>query len=253
MAGKTNTHVIPTLQFDGSLSRSRSLLFMMIIQECMARTVSAHRLGSATAMEVETNSKQDPALDYRPARMLFSKSLAFVSVVVAAITVNAAPTEEPICAGQTTVSTSFIGQDKNVKAEILSCPGTDFTQHVAARQTAPTPTNEMTYLDSAGATNCFTPSGGGPNNGDCHVIADALLFESENTGPIFQINNGANNTVVMSFRSCKTFFVNQDLGPLAYCRNNWSSLVDIITGTCGAAQNAHGGNCVAADQRWFVQ
>ncbi|KAJ8081626.1 hypothetical protein PM082_007472 [Marasmius tenuissimus] len=183
--------------------------------------------------------------------MLFSfKSFAFVSAVAVVLTVNAAPTEEPICAGQTIVSTTFVGQDKNVKAEVLSCPNNDFTQHVAARQTAPTPTN---VCGTACNTNCFTPSGGGPNNGDCHVIADALLFESENTGPIVQINNGANNTIAMSFRSCKTFFVNQDLGPLAYCRNNWSSLVDIITGTCGAAQNAHGGNCVAADQRWFVQ
>ncbi len=33
-----------------------------------------------------------------------------------------------------------------------------------------------------GATNCFTPSGGGPNPNDCTVIADALLFESQNKG-----------------------------------------------------------------------
>ena len=30
-----------------------------------------------------------------------------------------------------------------------------------------------------------------------------------------------NNTVVMQFSSCKTFFVNQDFVPLVYCRTDW--------------------------------
>lgn len=33
-----------------------------------------------------------------------------------------------------------------------------------------------------GTTNCFTPSGGGPDPNECHVIADALLYDSQNVG-----------------------------------------------------------------------
>jgi hypothetical protein len=33
-----------------------------------------------------------------------------------------------------------------------------------------------------GTTNCFLPAGGGPDPNQCHVIADALRFNSENTG-----------------------------------------------------------------------
>ncbi len=33
-----------------------------------------------------------------------------------------------------------------------------------------------------GNTNCFLPAGGGPDPNECHIIADALRFESENTG-----------------------------------------------------------------------
>ena len=40
----------------------------------------------------------------------------------------------------------------------------------------------MTYYIHSGNTVCTTPGGAGPNTGDCHVIADALLFESEHTG-----------------------------------------------------------------------
>ena len=34
----------------------------------------------------------------------------------------------------------------------------------------------------SGTTTCFTPSGGGPDPNECHVIADALRFDSQNIG-----------------------------------------------------------------------
>jgi hypothetical protein len=34
----------------------------------------------------------------------------------------------------------------------------------------------------SGATNCFSPSGGGPDPNECNVIADALLYDSQNIG-----------------------------------------------------------------------
>ena len=33
-----------------------------------------------------------------------------------------------------------------------------------------------------GGTNCFTPSGGGPDPNECTIIADALLYDSQNIG-----------------------------------------------------------------------
>ncbi|KAJ7171204.1 hypothetical protein C8R46DRAFT_1262434 [Mycena filopes] len=102
-------------------------------------------------------------------------------------------------------------------------------------------------------TTCFTPSGGGPDPSDCAVVADALLFESQNIGPLFTVGTETNNTVVMQFASCLTFFRNQDVVPIEYCRSDWSSLVNFIAPNCQATQNAHGGLCVATNQQWFAQ
>lgn len=33
-----------------------------------------------------------------------------------------------------------------------------------------------------GTTNCFPGAGGGPDPNDCHVIADALRYDSQNIG-----------------------------------------------------------------------
>ena len=35
-------------------------------------------------------------------------------------------------------------------------------------------------VERSGQTFCFPPAGGGPNEDDCRVIADALLYNSEN-------------------------------------------------------------------------
>ncbi|KAF9456084.1 hypothetical protein BDZ94DRAFT_1327212 [Collybia nuda] len=179
-----------------------------------------------------------------------SKLLALVFAFASAASVWASPLEAgTICKGQVTVSTSYIGKDHNVKVEQVTCPDAQSLQPVTgleARQAS-------NVCGATCNTNCFTPSGGGPNPNECHVITDALKFESENTGPTFTIGTGAINTIVMTYLSCKTFFVNQDVSTLSYCRNDWASLVDIVAFDCQAPQNAHGGNCVAADGRWFVQ
>ncbi|KAF9043210.1 hypothetical protein BJ165DRAFT_230511 [Panaeolus papilionaceus] len=152
-------------------------------------------------------------------------------------------------------ASTWIGKDKNVEVYTVSCP-TPTVKNDARGLEALSPRQTTTPANVCGAqcnTNCFTPSGGGPDPNECHVITDALLFANENTGAIFPINASPNNTVVMQYRSCKTFFLNQAQGPLAYCRSDWASLVDSLAFNCQATQNAHGGNCVAQDGRWFVQ
>lgn len=38
-----------------------------------------------------------------------------------------------------------------------------------------------------GNTFCFSGAGGGPNEDDCKVVANALTFDSANQGPLFNI------------------------------------------------------------------
>lgn len=91
-----------------------------------------------------------------------------------------------------------------------------------------------------GDTNCFIPSGGGPDPNECHVISDALLYNSQNIGlylfilsnepvhsylaigPLFNITTNA-AVITMQFRSCLSFFVNQAGLDLTYCRTDWVS------------------------------
>jgi len=183
--------------------------------------------------------------------MLFTSKLALsiaVSFCALVGTTHAAPSLDATCKGRVLVSETFIGKDKNVKMETFSCSDTKRSVNLDARQT-----NATNVCGANCVTNCFLPAGGGPNPNDCHVIADALLFDSQNVGAIFPIGTGTNNTIALTFRSCETFFVNQDLGPLAYCRSDWAAVVDFVAPNCQATQNAHGGNCVATDQRWFIQ
>ncbi|KAF9457124.1 hypothetical protein BDZ94DRAFT_1302121 [Collybia nuda] len=165
-----------------------------------------------------------------------------------------------ICKGQVKVSEEYIGKDHNVKVEHVTCPDAVSLEPSSFQPPTSLEARQAT-VNVCGApctTNCFLPAGGGPDPNDCHVITDALKFASENTGPTFTVGTGAslvpyNNTVIMSYLSCKTFFLNQDVNFLSYCRNDWASLVDFVAFNCQSTQNAHGGNCVAADQRWFVQ
>ncbi|KAF8067042.1 hypothetical protein FPV67DRAFT_1670500 [Lyophyllum atratum] len=171
-------------------------------------------------------------------------------VLTAISAVVASPVEAEagaVCSGQVTVSESFIGEDRNVKVEVATCPK-------AIVQPRALLEGRQTNLCTVNCTrNCFLPSGGGPDPNDCHIIADALRFESQNTGAIFEVGTGVNNTVLLTYSSCKSFFVNQDLAPVAYCRTNWANTLDNVAVNCQATQNAHGGNCVATDQRYFIQ
>ncbi|KAJ3928067.1 MAG: hypothetical protein NXY57DRAFT_1041924 [Lentinula lateritia] len=165
--------------------------------------------------------------------------------------VKATPTiitkrEQIVCPGQVTVSEIFIGANSNVKLAQVYCP----------ENTVPT----LTPRQDNGSTNCFTPSGGGPDPNDCTVIADAMRFYSQNvTLPLhveddtFLIGTGTNNTVVLTYSTCETFYVNQDPVEQSYCYSDWASIVDYIAPNCQSTQNAHGGNCVADDQQWFIQ
>ncbi|PPQ96087.1 hypothetical protein CVT26_004719 [Gymnopilus dilepis] len=200
--------------------------------------------------------------------MKLSLSLC-LSTLASVYVVSALPfVDESVCPGGEVVvlSESYIGKDKNVKMTSLSCTikGDSKRDTLVKRQTPP--------LDVCGAncdTNCFLPAGGGPDPNECHVIADALRYDSQNVGverlhllkilgALFTIpsgpgNNVTTNPVVMQYSSCKTFFVNQDVQALEYCRTDWAALIDWVAPNCQATQNAHGGNCVAVDQRWFVQ
>ncbi|KAF5346410.1 hypothetical protein D9758_012760 [Tetrapyrgos nigripes] len=184
---------------------------------------------------------------------MFTKQ-AFVLLSALALAVSASPfiRRAELCAGQATVTESFIGKNKDVKLEEISCASGLSARALEGRQT-----NTSNVCGANCVTNCFTPSGGGPDPNECHIIADALRFESQNTSALFQIANGVRtagaNVVTLTFRSCESFFVNQDLQPLVYCRTDFADVIDFVAPNCQATQNAHGGNCVATDQRWFIQ
>ncbi|KAF8154897.1 hypothetical protein B0H34DRAFT_542013 [Crassisporium funariophilum] len=134
---------------------------------------------------------------------------------------------EGVCEGPAvTVADTWIGEAKNVQMTTLSCLKVlEAREPLVQRQT-----NVTNVCGTKCNTNCFSPAGGGPDPNDCHIIADALRFESQNTGALFQIGNSTNNTIVMQFSSCKTFFVNQDFGPLAYCRTDWVCTILFTSG-----------------------
>jgi len=164
--------------------------------------------------------------------------------------------DSKVCDGAVTLATIWIGEGKDVEIKSVFCPNlyqrrNVHWQQVLEPQTAPPPLKNVCGANCA--TNCFQPAGGGPDPNECHVIADALRFDSESIGPMFDIGTGSNNTVVLKYNSCETFFLNQASGPLTYCRTDWAALIDFVAPNCQAAQNAHGGNCVASDQSWFVQ
>jgi hypothetical protein len=154
-----------------------------------------------------------------------------------------------VCDGAVTIATTWIGGAKNVEMKTVFCPNLYQRRDVLEQRQ----TNATNVCGALCATTCFTPAGGGPDPNDCHVIADAILEDSQSIGALFEIGTGTNNTVVMKFNSCETFFLNQALGPLIYCRTDWAALVNDIAPNCQATQNAHGGLCVADDQSWFVQ
>ncbi|KAG0700052.1 hypothetical protein DFH29DRAFT_649884 [Suillus ampliporus] len=168
----------------------------------------------------------------------------FLQFVFAAVfAVVAVQASSFTCENKAVISSSFIGQNSDVRVDTLACSNTIQKRDLEARQT-------NVCADTC-TTNCFTPSGGGPNPNDCQVISDALSYDSQNTGALFNISSGS--TIYMQYSTCETFFVNQASYAETYCRTNWAGVVEYVAFNCQSQQNAHGGNCVAPDQTWFIQ
>lgn len=83
------------------------------------------------------------------------------------------------CEDEIVMSSYFIGENSDVKVDTLSCSNVIQKRDVERRQT-------NVCADTC-TTNCFAPSGGGPNPYDCQVISDAILYDSQNVGALFNI------------------------------------------------------------------
>ncbi|KAF9255467.1 hypothetical protein L218DRAFT_937608 [Marasmius fiardii PR-910] len=153
---------------------------------------------------------------------------------------------QEICPGQVVKSETFIGANHNVKVEFTTCPQS--SKVLKPSETTPPPIECGTSCEN----HCFTPSGGGPDPNECHVIADALRFDDQNVGTFLNVTNEAPR-VILTYGSCVSFFQNQATGDLIYCRKDWADILDDVAFNCQAPQNAHGGLCVAFDGLWFIQ
>ncbi|KAI0353251.1 hypothetical protein OH77DRAFT_643612 [Trametes cingulata] len=153
---------------------------------------------------------------------------------------------------------TFIGEARHVKVIHSRCddgiPARRRTFAGAKRQNA-----TQTSQGVCGAqcqTFCWTPGPDGPSANDCTVIADALLYESQNDGPVFDVaaKGTPANKVTMKYGTCETYFYNK-LGStsLTYCREDWSQLVTWLSQKCVTSSQDTVGLCVDKDQRWFVQ
>jgi len=172
-------------------------------------------------------------------------SVLFPLVFTIFAKVSATPLEygldAKVCDGAVTLASIWIGEGKDVEMKSVYCPNLyqprDDVQHALEQpQTAP---------DVCGApcfTTCFTPAGGGPDPNECHVIADALRFDSQAIGIFF--TTSSKSSFFLKFSSCSAFFFNQTPGLLTYCRTDFAALIDFIAPNCQATQNAHGGICV---------
>ncbi|OCH88829.1 hypothetical protein OBBRIDRAFT_836274 [Obba rivulosa] len=159
------------------------------------------------------------------------------------------------CEGRTTLAQSYVGANKDVKAEYVYCAN-DLRSDVSTSTGAGSDifARQNDVCGAACTTYCWTPSGGGPDPNDCTVIQDALLYDSENTGPLFSLDPATNTSmIVMTYNTCQTYILDQTNSSLTYCRSDWATLVNYIAFNCQATQNAHGGVCVADDQRWYIQ
>jgi len=182
--------------------------------------------------------------------MFFAGSFVLAALSLSGFVAATPVAPESICKGnQVITATQYIGAEKNVKMDYITCDSVNQSDGalLQSRQAA------ANVCGANCTTDCFNPSGGGPDPNDCHVIADALRFDSQNIAPVFQIGTGTSNIVSLTFSSCTSFFLNQASTPLDYCRTDFASVVDFVAPNCQATQNAHGGLCVANDGRWFVQ
>ncbi|KAI0364769.1 hypothetical protein BV20DRAFT_982964 [Pilatotrama ljubarskyi] len=164
--------------------------------------------------------------------------------------------ESLACRNEVVASETFIGEARNVKLTHSRCADTIPASHrapaVSRRQND---TQAGAYVCGASCqTYCWNPAGGGPDSNDCKIVADALLYDSQNVGNLFDIGAKGTpaNTVTLQYGTCLTYFYNKlKTSNLTYCRTEWSNLVNWLTDDCGPSKNAHGGLCVS-DQNWFI-
>ncbi|RPD56272.1 hypothetical protein L226DRAFT_214337 [Lentinus tigrinus ALCF2SS1-7] len=188
--------------------------------------------------------------------MRFFSLLAVAATLLGTVSAASLPvSQKPECAHEEVVSTTYIGKDKNVKVEVSHC---DDEQLVDAHGNLVTTLTKRQSTNVCGApcnTFCWSATSGAPTSGDCTVIADALLYESQNTGALFAVSptGSSTNKVTMQYATCLTYFLNQDFNTLTYCRTEWSKLVTWLASDCSPASSSNGGLCVATDQRWYVQ
>lgn len=128
---------------------------------------------------------------------LFSLLLAGLTAASAALVGSGGA---PTCANEQVAYETFIGKDHNVKVSYSKCDEDASTAALAKRQssnvcgaackyTLYTYANDLLIrsLAISGNTFCFTPAGG-PSASDCNVIADALLYDSQNVGVLFNVS-----------------------------------------------------------------
>lgn len=84
------------------------------------------------------------------------------------------------CPGKKTVESSLIGPGKNVSAEYYSCAVGPSDGKAPAIKAAVDTSSTTDVCGLQCDTTCYSGTGG-PNPTDCQVIADALLYESQNT------------------------------------------------------------------------
>jgi len=160
------------------------------------------------------------------------------------------------CQNYRVIDTAYIGRDQDVLVQYTTC------ENVAAPATPRA--IKARQANECGAsllfTTCFTDTGvAGPDPNDCHVIADALLYDSQDIGNMFTVDPAQNTTAVtMTYLTCKTSFELDTEDPhipfsaQTYCRTDWASLLNNLAVSCSAAQNANGGLAVGSNQEWSV-
>lgn len=117
---------------------------------------------------------------------------ALFSTVSSYVVNGAAPLDS--CHSPTIVSENYFGESNDVKFQVIQCANSheaqDTTELIkdqvnvcgAACKYTPPSHRSRTNFFIQGTTNCFNPSGGGPDPNECHVIADALRYDSQNIG-----------------------------------------------------------------------
>ena len=199
----------------------------------------------------------------RPLNMRFVSELSLVAAILSvasAALIAHGPVSE--CANEQIAETTYIGADKNVKVTFSHCANEEIVNAQGEpeskfnkRQSSNVCGNTCTFSPSVrhgtlqlltsrctGNTYCWANATGGPTTSDCTVIADALLYESQNTGVFFNATafgvcstltpsflhdcspnylKTPTNKITMVYNTCETYFLNQDTSNITYCRTEW--------------------------------